>query len=104
MSGGRCCEAVPSSPGSDEGAVERPPRRSYTSFAGWLVPGAVLAFMPKCPACLAAYVAVVTGLALPATAAAYLRTTLVALCIASLVYLGVRGFRRLFVRPFTEEG
>ena len=59
-----------------------------------MVPGAILALMPKCPACVAAYVAIGTGLALSASAAAYLRTSLVVLCIGSLSYSAVTRLRR----------
>ena len=86
MSAGRCCEAAPrGSPAT---------RRSFLGVAGWMVPGTILALLPKCPACLAAYVAIGTGLALSASAAAYLRTSLVVLCIGSLSYAAVTRLRR----------
>jgi len=53
---------------------------------GWLGSVALLAALPKCPACLAAYVALATGLALSVQSAAILRIALVALSIASLSY------------------
>ena len=90
---GRCCEGDPVLPGRDEGAASRPSRRSFIGLGGWLVPGTVLALMPKCPACLAAYLALGTGLALSATVAASLRMALIALSIAWLCYLGMRTIR-----------
>jgi hypothetical protein len=53
---------------------------------GWLVPAAILAFLPKCPACLALYIAVATGLSVSVATAAFLRITLVAISVASIVY------------------
>jgi hypothetical protein len=77
---GRCCAADPKLSGCAEGAATRPHRQSYIGFAGWVVPSTILALMPKCPVCLAAYVAVGTGFALSATVAAFLRMALIALC------------------------
>lgn len=85
MSTPRCCGAV------------RPRRAGrFLEAAGWVVPGTLLALMPKCPVCLAAYVAVGTGVGLSVTAAGYLRLFLLVLCVGALVFLTVRRARRLF--------
>lgn len=61
----------------------------------WIVPGVVLAAMPKCPLCLAAYIALFTGFGISLEAAKFAWWFIAVGCIAVLVYLGattVRGF------------
>jgi hypothetical protein len=53
----------------------------------WVFATAILALMPKCPACLAVYIAVWTGFGLSLSTATYLRMSLLILCAATLVYL-----------------
>ena len=65
--------------------------------AGWVVPGVVLALMPKCPACVAAYVALATGVGLSFSAAAALRWTVLAASVALLAFLAAKRVSR-FVR------
>ena len=59
-------------------------------LAGMIFPSAVLVLLPKCPACIAAYVAVGTGVGLSLTAAMYLRLGIVSLCLLTLAYVAVR--------------
>jgi hypothetical protein len=105
VSAHHCCEVPANRP--DRKAVAgrtangRPKAPAFVrrclEIAEWIVPGAVLSLLPKCPACLAAYVAIGTGIGLSASTAAYLRTLLVILSAASLVYLATRlawRFRR----------
>jgi hypothetical protein len=64
-------------------------RRMREAFA-WIFPSALLVMVPKCPACLAAYVALWTGLGLSLTTAAWLRWGLLSVCVASLIFLFVK--------------
>jgi hypothetical protein len=56
---------------------------------------AVLVLMPKCPACLAAYVAMGTGIGLTFSTASHLRTAALTLGTISLVLLAAKAFHRL---------
>ncbi|QDU93922.1 hypothetical protein [Lignipirellula cremea] len=76
-------------------------------LAGWLLPGLVLLLLPKCPVCLAGYVALATGLALPLSVAAELRTGLLGLCVTCLVAVGAATSLRLAKgvhRRFQRDG
>ena len=66
--------------------------------AGWVVPGVTLALLPKCPACVAAYVALATGVGVSFSTAAYLRTSLVVVCVALLVFVAARRGARWWNR------
>jgi len=69
--------------------------RHCLDMASWIGPSAILALMPKCPACLAAYVAAGTGLGLSLMAATHLQVALLILSVAALLYLAVRRLCRL---------
>ena len=76
-------------------------------IAGWVVPGATLALLPKCPACVAAYVALATGLGVSFSTAAYIRRSLVIVSVAVLVFVAARRLigwsRRRARRPPSRE-
>jgi hypothetical protein len=83
----------------DAGSDRKTPtwlRRVREIFA-WVVPSAILVLAPKCPACLAGYVMLWTGLGLSLSAASYLRWALLFLSVASLLFLIVKRLDHLGV-------
>jgi hypothetical protein len=82
-----CCDAAGDQKTSTCG-------RKVREISAWILPGVLLALVPKCPACLAAHVALWTGLGLSLSTATYLRWTLLLICVASLVFLVVRRLAR----------
>jgi membrane protein implicated in regulation of membrane protease activity len=75
-----CCDA------SNDRTKRTWTRRSREILA-WILPSTILMLVPKCPVCLAGYVALWTGVGLSLTTATYLRWVLLLLCIASLLFL-----------------
>ena len=76
MSPYQCCHGEPKS---------RLARR-FWGITGGLFPGIILAILPKCPLCLAAWIAAGTGVGLSAAAASNLRTVAIILSLAPLLY------------------
>jgi hypothetical protein len=85
-----CCEAELSA------TLQRSPTvgQRCAAAAGWVVPGVILAVLPKCPACVAAYLAV-AGIGVSMTTASYLRVGLMVMCAAALALLAGRWLLRL---------
>src|SRR5215469_12775160 len=80
----QCCAARPR---------HSEPRGRLGELAGWVGSAAGLALMPKCPACVAAYLALGTGVGISLSAAAHLRTAFMVAGFALLV-----GFTVLLLR------
>ena len=90
-----CCQGA--AQGRDP--AHRPSRwRRGGELAGWIFPSATLILLPKCPMCVAAYVALFTGVGLSMAGASNLRTALLILCIAALLGLALRRLCRLASR------
>jgi len=70
------------------GSKDAGPRLS--SALKYLVPGIVLAVLPKCPLCIAAYIAAATGIGISFSAAANIRMLLFALSVGALIFLTIR--------------
>jgi hypothetical protein len=68
------------------------------NFIGWIVPTAILALIPKCPACLAGYAVIGTSVAVSLSTFAQMRLALVILCIALLSFLGINSILRVVTR------
>jgi len=66
----------------------------FLSVVGWVVPSAILALIPKCPVCLAAYVATWSGIGLSVSAATNLRAWFLIFSAGLLAILAARSWMR----------
>ena len=83
-------------------------RPSFTGRRGFAVgkfslPALILAMLPKCPACFAAYVALGTGVSVSVAAASFLRTLLIGICVASLIWIFASVLRSAFVNRLRPD-
>ena len=67
--------------------------RRCLNVVKWATPGVIIAILPKCPLCIAAYIALGTGIGISVSTAAYVRMGLLTLSMAALLVLGVRSVR-----------
>ena len=93
MKARHCCQLT-----TREGKKAGPPAPGWQrggEIAGWILPSAILAVMPKCPVCLAMYVALFSGVGISVANAARLRTSLLVLSVAALFGLALRRLCRV---------
>jgi hypothetical protein len=88
------CRRIAASPP----AVASQGTRRTRGAAAWALPSVALALVPKCPMCVAAYLAIGGGLGVSLTTAAHLRTALVWLCWSTLALLAARLVARVRTR------
>ena len=84
----------------DSTEVDTPKRsvvRRTSTIGQWLIPTAVLALMPKCPMCIAAYLAV-AGIGVSMPVAGWMRYGIIVGCVATLTWCAWRAIRRLIRR------
>jgi hypothetical protein len=91
------CNLDPAPSASEPNPVDasHPPglfRRAWRKLQ-WLFPAALLVLMPKCPLCVAAYIALFTGIGVSVSTARWIQILLLAICLMSLAYFALR-YRR----------
>ncbi|HMH14080.1 MAG TPA: hypothetical protein VK578_13315 [Edaphobacter sp.] len=69
--------------------------RRGAKATGWVLPSTLMVLMPKCPACVVAYVAIVTGAGISVSMAAHLRLLVLVLCVVMLVWLAAKPLLRI---------
>src|ERR1700740_1877165 len=70
----------------------------FVNFVGWIVPSAILALIPKCPACVAGYAVIGTSVGFSLSALAQLRFALIVLWGVSLSFVGTKSGLYLITR------
>jgi hypothetical protein len=88
MSTSNCCHQATREP--LDLARRASPWRRRVEIVGWIVPGATLVLLPKCPACVVMYVALFSGVTISFSSASTLRTSLLILCLTALLCLALK--------------
>jgi hypothetical protein len=77
------------------GRAPQSPGRRLSRVTASILPAAVLVLLPKCPLCLAAWLTVATGVSFSAASAAWVRASILLLCVAALLPMLWRRALRL---------
>ena len=94
-----CCQTTASaarnisSKTADDRAPPSSAKRHRFVLAKFSLPTLILALLPKCPACFAAYIALGTGISVSMAAASFLRTLLMGICVAALLWILTSALR-----------
>ena len=78
-------------------------KRTIEDTVKMTVTAIVFALIPKCPVCLAGYIALGTGIGLSLTTATYIRMGLIILCIVSLSYFIAKQLYRYMASAKTKS-
>lgn len=71
---------------------------SVRNVLGLIMPGILLGLVPKCPACVAAYIALATGITVSVSTASHLRMSLIVIGGVTIFMVAWNMLRR-WVRP-----
>jgi len=91
-----CCESDVKTTAGESNAMTVVRSRGWRAIAGWILPAGGLMLLPKCPACLAADIAIFSGVGISVSTASYLRTFFLTLCVVSITRFAARRGWRLF--------
>ena len=93
-----CCAGKAAAAGNTAACGWRMRARSvFSELAEWLLPGVILALLPKCPLCVVAYVAMATGIGLSFSTAATARIIIMVVCVTVLAYVAAKYLYRLII-------
>lgn len=89
-------DAAPNPAARNPGDGKRPAGLLLRAWRGiqWLFPATLLGLMPKCPLCVAAYVALFTGVGISVSAARWIQFLTLTFCLSSLAYLAFTQWRK----------
>lgn len=88
-----CCQTA--TPDRDNAKRPASRWRRGGETAGWIISSATLVLLPKCPLCVAMYVALFTGVGISMASASTLRTSLLILSVIALLGLTLKRLWRL---------
>lgn len=97
------CNTETKPPAENKEGKKKTTRRSRDVIKMAISAG-VFVLIPKCPVCLAGYIALATGVGISLTTATYMRFGLIIACILSLLYFALKHTSKyLFHRPVHKQ-